>query len=48
MTIQRYLKECPTNPLSRLEQWVDHPDYVKRQVGFCAQWCLDNLCESFS
>ncbi|XP_059477899.1 RING finger and SPRY domain-containing protein 1-like [Neocloeon triangulifer] len=43
MTIQRYLKDCPTNPLLRLEQWIDHPDHVKRQVGFCAQWCLDNL-----
>ncbi|XP_065340282.1 RING finger and SPRY domain-containing protein 1-like isoform X2 [Cloeon dipterum] len=43
MTIQRYLKEYETNPLLGLEQWIGNPDYVKRQVGFCAQWCLDNL-----
>ncbi len=33
------------NPLESLEQWWHHKDYVKREVGFCAQWCLDNLCE---
>lgn len=21
-------------------------NFVQRQVGFCSQWCLDNLCES--
>ncbi|XP_072135555.1 RING finger and SPRY domain-containing protein 1 isoform X2 [Mobula birostris] len=26
-----------------LESWVNHRDYLKRQVGFCAQWSLDNL-----
>lgn len=26
-----------------LELWADDPDYLKRQVGFCAQWSLDNL-----
>ncbi|KAA0202559.1 hypothetical protein HAZT_HAZT008824, partial [Hyalella azteca] len=32
------------NPLLRLERWM-HSDlgFVHRQVGFCAQWCLDNL-----
>ena len=33
------------NPLLRLEAWVSHADYEYQQVGFCAQWCLDNLCE---
>ena len=35
------------NPLRLLEDlWVgDEKDLAKRQVGFCAQWCLDNLCE---
>lgn len=34
------------NPLERLEFWMDRDcGYVHRQVGFCAQWCLDNLCE---
>lgn len=31
--------------LVTLESWADDPDYLKRQVGFCAQWSLDNLCE---
>lgn len=31
------------HPLIKLEQWTSHKDYMKRQVGFCAQWCLDNL-----
>jgi len=31
------------NPLRSLESWVNHADYTHRQVGFCAQWCLDNL-----
>uniref|UniRef100_A0A5F5PTT4 Ring finger and SPRY domain containing 1 n=1 Tax=Equus caballus TaxID=9796 RepID=A0A5F5PTT4_HORSE len=29
--------------LVTLESWADDPDYLKRQVGFCAQWSLDNL-----
>ncbi|XP_067858024.1 RING finger and SPRY domain-containing protein 1-like isoform X2 [Heptranchias perlo] len=29
--------------LKLLETWANHKDYLKRQVGFCAQWCLDNL-----
>ena len=35
------------NPLCLLEDlWVgDEKDLAKRQVGFCAQWCLDNLCK---
>ncbi|CAL4107697.1 unnamed protein product, partial [Meganyctiphanes norvegica] len=32
-----------SNPLRSLESWVNHADYTHRQVGFCAQWCLDNL-----
>ena len=32
------------NPLLQLEKFVNtEEDYVLRQVGFCAQWCLDNL-----
>ena len=33
------------NPLEKLEALKDDPDFVKREVGFCAQWCLDNLCK---
>ncbi|XP_004069876.1 RING finger and SPRY domain-containing protein 1 isoform X1 [Oryzias latipes] len=29
--------------LAVLESWADHSDYLKRQVGFCSQWSLDNL-----
>lgn len=29
--------------LVTLESWADDPEYLKRQVGFCAQWSLDNL-----
>lgn len=31
--------------LAVLESWADHSDYLRRQVGFCSQWSLDNLCE---
>ncbi|XP_056382201.1 RING finger and SPRY domain-containing protein 1 isoform X2 [Hyla sarda] len=26
-----------------LETWTNNGDFLKRQVGFCAQWSLDNL-----
>lgn len=35
------------NPLLELEKWTAETRYVRRQVGFCAQWCLDNLCECY-
>jgi len=31
------------HPLLRLEKLVDSTSWLQRQVGFCAQWCLDNL-----
>jgi hypothetical protein len=32
--------------LGNLELWAsDLQNFQQRQVGFCAQWCLDNLCE---
>lgn len=34
------------NPLLKLEKWMAGEfGPVQRQVGFCAQWCLDNLCK---
>ncbi|XP_040024497.1 RING finger and SPRY domain-containing protein 1-like isoform X2 [Gasterosteus aculeatus] len=36
-------KSCISNRLAVLESWAEHPDYLKRQVGFCSQWSLDNL-----
>ncbi|MGH0162337.1 UNVERIFIED_CONTAM: hypothetical protein FKN15_049505 [Acipenser sinensis] len=32
-----------SNRLTILETWANHTDSLKRQVGFCAQWSLDNL-----
>ncbi|XP_049279955.1 RING finger and SPRY domain-containing protein 1-like [Anopheles funestus] len=41
-TIRRKLALYPDNPLLRLERHIASTDYTLRQVGFCAQWCLDN------
>ncbi|XP_049812745.1 RING finger and SPRY domain-containing protein 1-like [Schistocerca nitens] len=43
VTIKKRLKAEVKNPLTSLETWVGCEHFVKRQVGFCAQWCLDNL-----
>lgn len=31
--------------MNHLEKFVDDDDYILRQIGFCARWCLDNYCE---
>ncbi|XP_023682932.1 RING finger and SPRY domain-containing protein 1 [Paramormyrops kingsleyae] len=36
-------ESCISDRLAVLETWANHPDYLKRQVGFCSQWSLDNL-----
>uniref|UniRef100_A0A182JPP5 RING finger and SPRY domain-containing protein 1 n=1 Tax=Anopheles christyi TaxID=43041 RepID=A0A182JPP5_9DIPT len=41
-TIRRKLALYPDNPLLRLERHITNNDFTLRQVGFCAQWCLDN------
>lgn len=33
------------HPLQKLETWINDEDFVRSQVGFCAEWSLDNLCE---
>lgn len=46
VTISSRLKGFPaeSHPLALLEQkCLNSPDFVSRQVGFCSQWCLDNL-----
>lgn len=45
VTIQKWLGGLPSSqhPLLQLERCLTSPDFVSRQVGFCAQWCLDNL-----
>ncbi|GFT60569.1 RING finger and SPRY domain-containing protein 1 [Nephila pilipes] len=42
-TINKQLESKPENPLVKLESYVSSPNYAQRQVGFCAQWSLDNL-----
>ena len=46
VTISKRLKIFPaeSHPLALLEEkCLTSSDFVSRQVGFCAQWCLDNL-----
>jgi len=40
VTIKKHLEAQPRNPLVCLEKWVNSEHCIKRQVGFCAQWCL--------
>lgn len=44
ITIKKRLMAEKSNPLLELEKWAVETHYVRRQVGFCARWCLDNLC----
>uniref|UniRef100_A0A0K0CU82 SPRY domain-containing protein n=1 Tax=Angiostrongylus cantonensis TaxID=6313 RepID=A0A0K0CU82_ANGCA len=42
--ISRTLEKSPTHPLEQLEQWRFYTsNAIKRQVGFCATWALDNI-----
>ncbi|CAG2122885.1 unnamed protein product, partial [Medioppia subpectinata] len=43
LTITKKLDETSKKALLVLEALIDDKDYVKKQVGFCAQWSLDNL-----
>ncbi|XP_019875549.1 RING finger and SPRY domain-containing protein 1 [Aethina tumida] len=43
ITILKKLETVKPCPISALETWKEEEHYVKRQVGFCAQWILDNL-----
>jgi len=45
VVIKTRLEAEQRHPLLWLEKWVNSKHYIKRQVGFCAQWCLDNLCK---
>uniref|UniRef100_A0A1B6DCF9 B30.2/SPRY domain-containing protein n=1 Tax=Clastoptera arizonana TaxID=38151 RepID=A0A1B6DCF9_9HEMI len=43
-SIMRALSTCPGgNPLLKLEKYLNSAELIYAQVGFCAQWCLDNL-----
>lgn len=41
--IAQKLDETDKSPIHILELWSKENHYIKRQVGFCAQWMLDNL-----
>lgn len=43
VTILKKLESSGKNPLEALEGLWHDKDFVKREVGFCARWCLDNL-----
>ena len=46
ITIQKYFSALTLHPLILLEPWAqDLQNFMQRQVGFCAQWYLDNLCK---
>jgi hypothetical protein len=45
VTISKTLNEIEPNLLEFFEDWCNNPSYTKREVGFCARWCLDNLCK---
>ncbi|XP_014667534.1 PREDICTED: RING finger and SPRY domain-containing protein 1-like [Priapulus caudatus] len=43
-TIVAGLERSEAHPIQALESWGrDNKNFLKRQVAFCAQWCLDNL-----
>ncbi|XP_018325424.1 RING finger and SPRY domain-containing protein 1 [Agrilus planipennis] len=42
-TIWKRLQGMEVCPISYLEKWANETDLLRRQVGFCAQWVLDNL-----
>lgn len=44
-TILKRLASNKPCPISILEEWRNEEHFVRRQVGFCAQWALDNLCK---
>lgn len=41
-TIKKTLSDHPRNPLINLEKHANDSDFIMRQIGFCARWCLDN------
>ncbi|CAG9856793.1 unnamed protein product [Phyllotreta striolata] len=43
ITITNKIKKLPISPVALLESWKEEKRYIQRQVGFCAQWILDNL-----
>ncbi|KAH3778564.1 hypothetical protein DPMN_180031 [Dreissena polymorpha] len=44
--ISKALNDVTPNPLESLEKLWEDGDFLKREVGFCARWSLDNLFTS--
>lgn len=42
-TIMQYLSQ-DTNYLMELSKWQNDMNNLKRQIGFCSQFLLDNAC----
>lgn len=53
LRITQALQQCDVHPMTVLEGWYTRDSdnrplsYSRREVGFCAGWCLDNLCKFF-
>ena len=45
LKIQQELGLGLVQKLRILESWYGEENALKNQVGFCSQWCLDNLCK---
>ncbi|OUC48198.1 SPRY domain protein [Trichinella nativa] len=43
LSICNRLASLDSNPLLMLEGWLNDDNFCKREVGFCAQWALDNV-----
>ncbi|KAK3086428.1 hypothetical protein FSP39_018336 [Pinctada imbricata] len=49
LTVNKALQGMVPHPLEILEdKWWRHEDFRYREVGFCAKWCLDNLCNALT
>ena len=45
MTLNKRLNQEAHNPMLALEKWSSSSeDPIRKQIGFCTEWCLDNLC----
>ncbi|XP_074646208.1 RING finger and SPRY domain-containing protein 1-like [Tubulanus polymorphus] len=43
LTLVKRFSETNSQLLELFETWCNDANYSKREVGFCARWCLDNL-----
>lgn len=38
--------DCGMNPLSYLAEWSANEEPLRRQIGFMAEYLLDNICKT--